>query len=339
MVSRVAPSILFLADPAEDYVADTLFHGLRALLGASVVDYPKRAALYRSWPEERKDELYGRGFTIYGLLEDIAVDRHDALARAVAGEFDLVIVGSIWRDWHWWLEVHDRLPGSVEKAVVDGADVPWMYPYGPTWWRTPRGWVLPRAHRRATYFKREWTRATGWLRWWGLIPPPLSDRLPLEPIAISLPEEKVVPTTPGKRQDFATHVVDAEVARRLGRGRTGYAFDLERDYVADLRSSRFGITTRKAGWDALRHYEIAGNGSVPCFRDLQRKPPRCAPHGLRRDINCLAYRDADDLLRQATGMPEDRYAELAAGALAWARANTTRRRAERFLDSVGLTWT
>lgn len=333
----MAPSLLFLGDPTEDYVADSLFHGLRTLLGAGIVDYPKRKPLYESAPAEPAGQLYGRGFGIYGLLEDIEVERDDPLARARAGEFDAVVIGTIWRDWHWWLEVDRRLPSTVRNAVVDGADVPWIYPYGPTWWKTPRGWLLPRAHRRATYFKREWTRATGWLRFWGLVPPPLSDRLPLEPIAISYPVDKVAAETPSKSQEFATHVVDPEVADRLDRAQTGYAFEVEADYRADIGASRFGITTKKAGWDALRHYEIAANGAVPCFRDLRRKPPRCAPHGLRPGVNCIAYTDADDLFRQVGEIGDDRYLELAAASLDWARENTTARRAELFLDRLGLT--
>jgi hypothetical protein len=334
------PSVLFLADPDEDYMADTLFHGLRSLLGANAVDFPKRASLYDSYPEERRAKLYGRGFAIYGLLEDIEVGRDDALARAEAGEFDVVIFGTIWRDWHWWVDLRSRLPATVRKAAVDGADVPWMYPYGPTWWKTPRGWVLPRAHRSATYFKREWTRATGWLRWWGLVPPPFADRVPLEPIAISLPAEKVVAELPEKSQQFGRHVVDLEMAERLGRSEMrherSYSFERESDYVADLRASRFGITTKRAGWDALRHYEIAAAGAVPCFRDLARKPPHCAPHGLRPGVNCIAYEDADDLMRQVEGISEDAHLELAAGALEWARSNTTRSRAEQVLRTLGI---
>jgi len=333
----MAPSVLFLADPAEDYVADTLFHGLRTMLGSGAVDHPKRYALYDSVPPQRRRTLYGRGFTVYARLADVPLERDDSVERAVAGEFDLVVFGSIARDWHWWVQLHDRLPTGVRKAVVDGGDAPWMYPYGPTWWKRPRGWLLPRAHRRAAYFKREWTPRTGWLRWWGLVPPPLSDRLPLEPIAISIPEQALVPEVQPKRHDFATHVVDAEVARRLGRDRTGYAFSSEADYVADLRGARYGVTTRKAGWDALRHYEIAANGAVPCFRELSRKPRRCAPHGLRPGVNCIAYADADDLFAQIEAIGESRYAELAAGALAWAGENTTRRRAEAFLARLGLT--
>jgi hypothetical protein len=93
---------------------------------------------------------------------------------------------------------------------------------------------------------------------------------------------------------------------------------------------------RKAGWDALGHYEIAGNGAVPCFRALRRKPARCAPHGLVPGANCIAYENADDLVRQVDAITDDRYLELATGALAWARSNTTRSRAESLLSTLGL---
>ena len=74
---------------------------------------------------------------------------------------------------------------------------------------------------------------------------------------------------------------------------------------------------------------------MPCFRDLDRKPSRCAPHGLEPGRNCLTYSDADDLLRQIDLVSDERYAVLQRGALDWARANTTRRRAEEFLRAMG----
>ncbi len=321
------PSVLFLADPGEDYVADTLLHGLRSLLGAQVVDVPRRAALYRDHPD--LGSLYGRGFSIYGLLEDVEVDRSRPLERAAEGEFDLVVLGTIWRDWHWWERVWAAAGERARYAFVDGADVEWAYPYGPTWWKSPARWRLPRAHTRGPYFKREWTRATDVLA---------GRALALHPIAMSYPAEKVLAAAPAKAKDFPAHVVDAELAERLGEGATGYAFSDEAGYRADLQASRFGITTKRRGWDALRHYEIAANGAVPCFRRLGAKPPRCAPHGLRAGVNCLAYEGAEDLLAQVAGVGEERYAELQAGALAWAGENTTVRRAERFLDSAGVPW-
>jgi hypothetical protein len=329
------PSVLFLTGDTDDYLSDSLFHGLRTLLGASVVDFPRRDISYRSYPHV--DRLYGRGFTLYGLLEDEPVDRRLAMDRARQGDFDLIVFADIWRYFGSFVELLPWLRGR-RVAFLDGADYPAPYPYASAFWRVPQWWTLPRAHKRGVYFKRELTDETAQRRYFMLVPRRLAARLPfarvLRPIAFSIPEEKIVAAPPAKTKQFNAHVVDPEVAERIG-ATSSYAFEDEAEYYADLQASRFGITAMRTGWDALRHYEIAANGCVPCFRDLERKPPTCAPHGLEPGRNCFSYRDAADLLRQVERVGDDRYAELQRGALAWARANSTRKRAEEFLRELG----
>lgn len=332
------PRILFLTTGHEDYLADSLLHGLRTLLGANVVDFPKAEFLYDSYPVERRGELYGRGFGLYGLLADVPTNRDDALARARSGEFDLVVFADIWGTFGRFAELAPSLR-DVPMAVLDGADRQEPYPYAGLWWRKPAWWLLPRAHKRAVYFKRELTPVTGWFRSYLLLPPVLASRLPsirgMREISFSIPAEKLLTEpAPPKRRLFASHVVDPEVAARLGVG-TSYAFSDEAAYYADLQASRYGITVKRAGWDCLRHYEQAANSCVPCFRDLDRKPPRCAPHGLD-DTNSVCYRDFDELMRRVEAIDDAQYASLRAGALAWARANTTVRRAEQFLAGCRL---
>jgi hypothetical protein len=328
-------SVLFLTSNTEDYLSNSLFHGLRTLLGERVVDFPKSEISYRTYPQ--LDRIYGRGFTLYGLLEDLAIDRTLVLDRARQGGFDLIVFGDIWRYFGSFVELLPTLDSS-KVAFLDGADYPAPYPYGSSFWRVPQWWTLPRAHRRGIYFKRELTEETAQRRYFMLVPRRLATRLPfarsLRPIAFSIPEEKIVAEPPHKTKRFNAHVVDEEVAGRIGAS-ASYAFEDEAEYYADLQASRFGITAKRTGWDALRHYELAANGCVPCFRELERKPATCAPHGLEAGRNCLSYRDADDLLRQVEGVGEERYAALQSGALAWARANSTRRRAEEFLRELG----
>lgn len=315
-----SPQILFLADPEPDYVADGLFHGLREILGPGVVDWPKRWPMYR---DAGISGQYGRGFGLYGLLPDLRVDREAIFER----DWDVVISAVLWRDWSYWQRAWKTFGDRVRHAVVDGADTRWIYPYGPAWWR-PRRWFVPRAHNRAVYFKREWSRrsmlAAGRM-------------ISLEPIGISYPAGKLVAAPPAKTKDFPAHIVDLEVGERLGRRlphARAHIFDDETDYLADLRASRYGVTTKRAGWDALRHLELAAAGTVLCFRRLEEKPPTCAPWGLVDGENCISYHDADHLLRRISQLsPTDRE-RLAGAALGWARANTTRRRAERFLERV-----
>ena len=224
-------------------------------------------------------------------------------------------------------------------VVLDGADRQEPYPYAGEWWRKRAWWMLPRAHTRALYFKREITPLTGWFRSFLLLPPVLASRLPsiraMREISFSIPAEKVLREVPtDKRRLLASHVVDPEVAERLGVG-TSYAFEQESDYYADLQAARFGITGKRAGWDCLRHYELAANGCVPCFRSLEKKPARCAPHGLD-DTNCVPYHDYDELMRAIESIDEASYRSLQQGALDWAHANTTVRRAARFLTECGV---
>jgi hypothetical protein len=329
------PRVLFVNPNHEDYLADGIFHGLRTLLGSDAVDYPKAEFLYEDAPAGVLERVRGGGFTLYGLLPDLPVERDHVLPRALAGEFALVVFGDIWRTFGLWSEWGPQLhDAGVAMAVLDGSDRVEPYPYAGLWWRRRSWWFLPRAHNRAPYFKREIAPATRWFASYLALPPALGRSLSLKPISFSIPAEKIVAAAPQKRKDFPRHIVDGELAGRVG-GQTAYAFERESDYRADLQSSRFGVTTKREGWDALRHYEIAANGAVPCFRDLDRKPPTCAPFGLD-ESNCIAYSDAEQLLAGIEALDDRQYAELQAGALSWARASTTVARAGELLRACGV---
>lgn len=333
-MTTTLPRILHINPNYEDYLGDMVFHGLRTLLGANAIEFPKAEYLYASAGPDVMGRLRGHGFTLYGVLDDLPIDRDHIWLRAIDGEFDLVVFSDLQTLFGLWTTWAPQLKAAgVRMAVLDGADRPSPYPYAGRWWRMPPWWFLPRAHNRAIYFKREITPATRWHASYLLLPPQLGRRLGIRQISYCIPEEKIVASSPAKDKDFPSHIVDPELAKRL-HATTGYAFTAEEEYYDDLRRSRFGITTKRAGWDALRHYEIAANGAVPCFRNLHRKPSTCAPHGLD-DTNCVSYRDVDDLFKQLEQIDESRYAELQAGALAWARASTTVVRATEFLEQCG----
>ena len=329
------PRVLVVNPNHEDYLTDGVFHGLRSLLGADAVDYPKAEFMYDTLSDGVRGRVRGGAFTLYGLLPDLPIDRDHLFPRALAGEFDLVVFGDIWRTFGQWAEWGPPLHAAgVPMAVLDGADRVEPYPYSGLWWRVPGWWFLPRAHKRATCFKRELTPLTRWFASYLMFPPRLGRTLGLRPISFAIPADKVLSSPPLKDKDFPRHIVDPELAALVG-GQDGYAFSEESDYYEDLRRSRFGVTTKREGWDALRHYEIAACGTVPCFRGLDRKPATCAPRGLDAS-NCIAYRDAADLLAQIAALDDERYAALQAGALAWAEANTTAERAKQVLSECGI---
>lgn len=327
------PRVLFWASDSCDYLSDTLVHGLSIILGDRLVETPRRDPLYSDFPDEWRAEQYGRGFTLYsGSLEPIPVDRSGSRERLAAGEFDLLVVGDIWRSYGAFADLL-ALAGDTPVAVVDGSDSEAPVPYAPTWWRRPGSWFLPRPHRHATYFKRELSPRTMWFR--SYLTNPVSRRPPstMRPISFGIPEHFVLDEIPLKTKDFPAHVVDSEVAAAVGAA-SSYAFDDEDAYYEDLRASRFGVTTKREGWDCMRHYELAASGCVLCVRDLGSKPSTSAPHGLDGS-NTISYTGSSDLLAKLDRLTEDDTSELQRAALRWARAHTTRAVASRFLASLG----
>lgn len=327
--------MLFLHANSEDYLADSLLHGLRLVLGDEVVDVPRRDALYDDLPAERRAALYGRGFTLYGRLpEPPGIARDRWLERVFAGEFGLVVVGDVHRNWAPWVTLRRELGRlralGVRVAVVDGGDGPVLYPFGPTWWRHALPRPLPRALGLdgVTVFKRELQPLTAIVA---------RRRLArrVRPIGFSIPEDRLARGDEPRTKLLSTHVVDPEVVALVPGAALKYAFASEDDYYADLRSSRFAVTTKKAGWETLRHYENAASGAIPCFRDLHRKPAAAAPFGLSDGVNCVAYSDPRALLARLEAMPPAEEERLRAGALAWAARNTTRVRALELLDAAG----
>ena len=111
-----------------------------------------------------------------------------------------------------------------------------------------------------------------------------------------------------------------------------YFFCSEDEYYEDLRQSRFGVTTKRGGWDCMRHYELAANGCVLCFRDLDLKPNTCAPHGLNQS-NCITYSNYKDLKDQINNINDREYLALQTLTYQWAKNNSTVARAKEFIDS------
>ena len=329
--------VLFFTSSEEDYLSDSLLIGLRQILGENCVDYPKREILYSNCSQKSLSLVRGYGFTLYtGLLEDIEIDRFSIRPKLVNKYFDLVIFSDIWRQFGFYCQW--RMYFKDTKTIfLDGQDVEQVYPFAGLWGRRPYLWFVPQVSKNSLYFKREWTFNSQFNWWHRLIPEALRSHLPnsqnLRLTGFSFPEKKIIKNLPEKIKLFPKHIVDPEVASHVTDSVTNYAFDSEEDYYADLQASKFGITTKRAGWDCLRHYEIAANGCVPCFRDLDKKPITCAPHGLN-ETNCIIYHDYNDLTNKINALSEEEYQKLQHSSLEWAKANSTIERAKQLLSSL-----
>ena len=324
--------ILFLTDEREDYLADGLLHGLRQLPGLEVVDYPRKECMYEGGRQCRVAPEFGvrgGGFSLYGLLTEPqgGIDRSFIWQRLAAGWFNAVLVSNVWRQWGSLLQWRELL-ATQPLLLLDGDDDQRLYPRSGT--RVRQFGIgtgltnllqLPSTH----IFKRELTNRS---RKWGL-------RLNVHPLAFSIPESLISSKLPNKSQLFPSHIVDRDLSNKLGAS-ANYVFADEQSYRSDLASSRFGITTRRAGWDCLRHYEIAAAGAVICFRDLVQKPVGCAPHGLIEGLNCISYRSSDELLNRMDKLSDQQELELQNAALAWAQSASTKNRALQLLRFTNL---
>jgi len=87
----------------------------------------------------------------------------------------------------------------------------------------------------------------------------------LFPITFSIPECKIInPVDIPIKTKFLSSIIPGNMAT--------YTFANEQDYYNEYRVSMFATTTKKSGWDCMRHYEIIANGCVPYFPDLENCP-------------------------------------------------------------------
>jgi hypothetical protein len=326
--------IIFINADVSDYQHISLLHGLKSLSGLTVIDFPKSEILYQNYRDDLQTKIRGGGFSMFFLQPDEPLTRFNIQFTDIATQnYDLIVFGDIHNGFGYFLQYLPHL-SPQKTAILDGADQPNLFPYSGHYWRRPYYWFLPRAHKKFKYFKREITDETLHTRYYKLLPRFLTRRMRLHPnilpLSFSIPAEKIVMAAPTKTKLFPKHIVCAEVAEKVG-AQTKYAFADEADYYADLQASKFGITTKRAGWDCLRHYEIAANGAVMCFKDLDKKPVRCAPYGLVDGVNCINYHHYDDLMQKINALSEAAYQQLLANTLLWAHEYNTQRVAERFL--------
>jgi hypothetical protein len=316
--------VLYFNNQEADYLADCILIGLLHQPNFEIYQFPVKKILFQKFAGS--STIRGNGFTLYHLLKDQLIRSVNSNVELnLDGKYDLIVFSSIHRQFDAFIKYLPQLKGK-NVWILDGEDTPALYPFHGYFWRRPLLWFLPKAHNRFLYFKREWTPETIHYLCYKLIPRSISKLLPppknLRPISFSIPESKICKRLPKKTKLFPLHIVDEEVAAHVEGSFTGYAFKSEQDYYTDLQHSRYGITTKRSGWDCLRHYEIAANGAVICFRDLDKKPVTCAPHGLVDGVNCISYSSYGDLINRINRIDEDGYLKLQASCIEWAKKNT-----------------
>lgn len=221
-----------------DFMNDMVFHGLRSLFGEDVVDSNEAWYMYDDFRKYWDDRVpgrgaeYGRGFTLYGKLPKLNIDRTDIESKIKNHYFDKIIYGSITRNQDYLPLVFEKYSRS-DIISIDGEDD-----------TTNRREYFGNIGK---YFKRElkYPDSETW------------------PINFCIPKELIINKIPEKTQDWGTVMPGSP---------NTYVFFKEQLYYEDYQKSYIGLTVRKGGWDCLRHYEILMNGCIPYFPHLENCP-------------------------------------------------------------------
>ena len=264
--------ILFITTKSQknqgDYLELSILHGLKVLLGENLIEIPKKNILYGDFSQVGKQELHGRGFTLLNDKFEDTVDRGDL------ENIDFVIYGSghaYGEDYY--LEEYDSL-AKYNSWIIDGHD---LYGKAEKMRRYRGEYVIDNQFEYS--FKREL----------------IFEKEHVYPTGFGIPESVIKEVNLSKKiklfQKTAPMHALFKKQSDLGGTRNHHIFANENDYFEDISTSWFGITSKKGGWDTLRHYEIIAAGTLLLFRDYDKKPKLCSP----QDLPCFSYSTKKEL--------------------------------------------
>jgi hypothetical protein len=229
--------LVIQSDYGPDYLADLFFGELIDSGNHEITSNHLPQYFFDDYPDQHK--LYGRGYTVFGKLPShkkknvMTLPEEDLLKKLAGKYFDKIIYTSIWRKN---IFIQDAMQNYEKNniIVVDGEDHTNVLNIAPN----------------VMYYKRELINSF--------------DKICL-PISFSFPSFH-----PSKMID-----VEAKkyfLAPCVPSVRKSYVFNTEELYYQQYAESYFGLTTKKGGWDCMRHYEIIRAGCIPYFPDIVDKP-------------------------------------------------------------------
>jgi hypothetical protein len=228
--------ILYIGTPTNsDFMSDCLFHGLRNILGSNVIDATKINYMYDTCNPTSFQNFHGRGFTLSRKLHDELIDRTDIPSKIRNRYFDYVIYGASFRQYALdYLDIVTQYYPPSRTVFINGSD-------------SERGSIQPPLiNLPGIHFLRERL---------------VDDNS--HPISFAIPKELIVSEVPSK--EYYLMPLVPGVAET-------YSYDDEQSYYTAYKTSLFGLTWKKAGWDCLRHYEILSQGCLPLFLDIHHLP-------------------------------------------------------------------
>jgi hypothetical protein len=311
--------ILYITTDMEDYLSDGILYGLRMKYGSDVIDFPKKESMY----EGGKNIVdYGGGFTLWGLLPNILIDRENMQERVDNNEFDVIVFSDIYRQQepfsHWtvFLLFENCKIAGKKLVFLDGTDDGKPTVYDALHW--------------GTYFKRE-----NPFKYNGI-----------KIIGLSIPEEKILTEKPIKTKTFARYcqVDEAYTIPQIKEQCSKERFIKEEEYYADLAASKYGLGMKKSGWDTPRFMEYAANWCVPCIytkgwkwdgKTWYDKPKETHPLGLVDMENCILWDDPKMLMDKIERIEGNgTYNKISKGANDWVKTKTCEVMADYVMNNI-----
>lgn len=249
----------------QDYLSDLLLHGLVKDNECDVLTTSLKRHLFKGYDRSFYESFYGKGFTYSDLLDfnsiKLVTTWTNIFKLIFNNDFDLIIFPqvNIYRKFLFLSLILKR-----NLVIIDGQDycsnkitirevVVGIISFFRHFkiYHELRIKLLNRFFsalhlKRVVFFKRE-----------------ICDEIDAFPISYSFPEEKITKLKYKKNRILA---------RIIPGIKNSYIYDDENSYYKSYRDSYFGLTTKKGGWDCLRHYEIIANNCIPYFPDLELCP-------------------------------------------------------------------
>jgi hypothetical protein len=225
--------ILFITNASgPDYMSDMVFHGGKTSFGKDFYETEKMWYMYDNITN--KQNLYGKGFTMYGRIPHSLYNPLPGNVVNLIQEkfFDKIIYGSIWR-CSFYFDLVTKIYNKNDVIIIDGEDEMDNINYGVLF--------------GGKYFKREYNKSIDGVY----------------PINFGIPEELIIDEV-GYKEKLISDIIPNY--------NKNYTFDNEKEYYDEYSKSWYAHTQKKGGWDCLRHYEIMMNGCVPIFDNLEECP-------------------------------------------------------------------
>ena len=252
------------SDVHSDYLCDMILDGLIKNESIELDQYPPAPRMYRE-SCVCPNTLHGQGYTLYKKIPGNVPTTNFGEVNEKIGDkyYDVILFGSIHRTlspfgYSGIIEENLNIVNNIvslydqnQVIMCDGED-------GPVGRVDISSWT-----GKARIYQRE-----------------NDGREKFLPVSFAFPKTQIPSRIVTKENEMCSIIP----------GKTDtYIRDNEEEYYKVLGKSKFVTTTKKGGWDCLRHYEILFNGSVPYFPDIH-KCPDMTLHNHRKDLYLEANR-------------------------------------------------